>query len=107
MNTNRPFSRGTTLLVLLLTLSAAVFAQTSKKQLTLEWIFGPEGRSVSSLPGTQWLDDGSMIILDNRRPAGERTFEKVDPATGNRQPIVDRSKAIANLKSAGVKGDSL
>ncbi|MGH9971430.1 MAG: DPP IV N-terminal domain-containing protein, partial [Pyrinomonadaceae bacterium] len=83
-------------------------AQPVKRQLTLEWIFGPEGRSVASVPATAWLDDGTLVILDNRRSARESTFEKLNPTNGQRQSIVDSARALADLKSAaGVDADVL
>lgn len=85
------------ILVLNLGLATVLFAQTDKRQLTLEWIFSPEGRSVTSLPQTTWLDDGTLVILDNRKPANERTFEKINPATGARQAMVDRRAALASI----------
>lgn len=83
--------------------------QTGKRELTLEWIFGPEGRTVASLPQTAWLDDGSLVILDNRRPPNERTFEKLNPATNERRAIVDATRALTDLKRAveGVNAPSL
>jgi dipeptidyl-peptidase-4 len=75
-------------------------AQTGKRQLTLEWIYGPEGRTVASVPATAWLDDGTLVIMDNRKPARERTIENLSPANGQRQSIVDPVRALANLKSA-------
>ena len=103
----RLITQGQVVLVLCFALISSAFPQTEKKQLTLEWIFGPEGRSVTSLPSTTWLDDGTFIILDSRRPANERTFERQNPATSSRQPVVDRAKALASLNSAGMKTDSL
>ena len=96
-----------TLLLLCTGVASVTFGQAQKQKLTLEWIFGPEGRSVTSLPLTTWLEDGTFIMLDGRRPANERTFERHNPATSDRQPIVDRAKALASLNSAGVKTDSL
>ncbi|HVF47604.1 MAG TPA: DPP IV N-terminal domain-containing protein, partial [Pyrinomonadaceae bacterium] len=78
---------------------SAGLAQTETRQLTLEWIFGPEGRSVASVPATAWLDDGSLMMLDNRRPLGERTFERLDPATGRREPAVDAARALTDLRT--------
>jgi dipeptidyl-peptidase-4 len=84
----------------LLAASAAVaVAQSERRALTLEWIFGPEGRAVASVPQTAWLDDGSLVILDNRRASGDRTFEKLNPATGQRAALVDAVRALADLKS--------
>src|SRR3982750_4835172 len=76
-------------LLLLACCVANTLAQTGKRELTLEWIFGPEGRTVASVPATTWLDDGTLVILDDRRPPAARTFEKLNPATGQRQPLVD------------------
>ena len=97
------------LLVLLLCCAGIARAQTDKRQLTIEWIFGPEGRAVAGAPATAWLEDSSLMMLDNRRPPAERTFEKLDPATGRRQKIVDAGKALASLKSvvAGVDANTL
>ena len=100
---------GIALLALCLGLVTTLAAQTDKRQLTLEWILGPEGRSVASLPSTTWLDDGTLIMLDNRRAAGQRTFERVSPVTGERRPLVDPTDVlpIFNSGSFGIKVDSL
>ena len=86
-----------TVLLLLLCCVANALGQT-KRELTPEWIFGPEGRMVASVPATAWLDDGSLIILDDRRPRAEQTFEKLNPATGQRQSIVNSARALADLR---------
>ena len=90
------------LLVLVSIVWCAVTAlgQTEKRALTLEWIFGSEGRAVASVPVTAWLDDGTLVMLDNSRQPGERTFEKLNPATNERRPIVDAARALADLKRA-------
>lgn len=104
MNIHKPDTRfarvSLTAFLLLACCIANTLGQTSKRQLTLEWIFGPEGRAVASLPATAWLDDGTLVILDNRRPPAEQTFEKLNPATGQRQSIVDAPRALADLKRA-------
>ena len=88
--------------------TAVAAAQGERRPLTLEWIFGAEGRAVASVPATAWLDDGSLVILDNRRVPRERTFEKLNPATGRREPLVDAARALADLKSvAAVDADAL
>ena len=84
-------------LLLLACCVANALGQTGKRELTLEWIFGPEGRTVASVPATAWLDDGALVILDDRRPPAARTFEKLNPATGQRQSIVDAVRALADL----------
>src|SRR5215211_3373278 len=95
------FARVTlTALLLLVCCVANTLGQTSKRELTLEWIFGPQGRTVASVPTTAWLDDGTLVMLDNRRPPAEQTFEKLNPATGQKQPIVDAVRALADLRRA-------
>ena len=106
MNIHTLTRRLATGLLLLSCLSASTFGQT-RKQLTLDWVFGPEGRSVASVPATAWLDDGTLVMLDNRRPPNERTFEKLNPATGERRSIVDSARALADLKRDGMSVDSL
>ncbi|HEX5703513.1 MAG TPA: S9 family peptidase [Pyrinomonadaceae bacterium] len=93
------------LLALLLCCAGIASAQTDKRQLTIEWIFGPEGRAVAGVPATTWLEDSTLMMLDNRQTPAERTFEKLDPATGRRQKVVDAGKALASLKSSGAGAD--
>src|SRR5678815_1808076 len=90
-----------------LLLVATALGQTGKRELTLEWVFGPEGRTVASVPATAWLDDGTLVILDDRRPPANRTFEKLNPATGQRQSLVDSARALADLKRVGTNVDTL
>src|SRR5215217_6926152 len=90
-------------LLLLACCVANTLGQSGKRELTLEWIFRPEGRTVAGVHPTAWLDDGTLVLLDNRRPPTEQTFEKVNPATGQRRPIVDAVRALSDLKR-GVDG---
>ena len=87
-----------TSLLLLVCSVASTLGQTGRRELTLDWIFGPEGRTVASVPATAWLDDGTLVILDDRRPANARTFEKLNPANGQRQALVDSVRALSDLK---------
>ena len=89
--------------------AAAVFAQTEKRPLTLEWIFGPHGRGIAGLPQTAWLNDGSLIISDSRIPPELRKLEKLDPVTSKSRLIVDGRKAVLNLATIApdAKPDSL
>ena len=85
--------------LLLLVGSSIAAAQNERRALTLEWIFGSEGRAVAGVPPTTWLDDGSLVILDNRRAIRERTFEKLNPATAGRERLVDAARALTDLKT--------
>ena len=49
------------------------------------------------MPATQWLENGSLLMLDPRPLAAERRFEIVDPATGTRRVAFDMQKAVASL----------
>src|ERR1044072_3631472 len=67
--------------------------------LTLEWIYGDEGRSVASLPEHVWLSDGRLLLFDVRRPPAERTFEVLEPLTGARRPALDMAAAVGSLNA--------
>ncbi|HZS47461.1 MAG TPA: S9 family peptidase [Blastocatellia bacterium] len=74
-------------------------AQTTVNKLTLEWIFGDEGRSVAAVPSTFWLSDGKLMIYDTRTPQTDRSFEILDPASGSRRTAVKLSVALDNLNT--------
>jgi dipeptidyl-peptidase-4 len=75
-------------------------AQTAAKTpLSVEWIFGNEGRTVANLPSHFWLPDGKLMLYDSRLPQSQRTFEILDPSTGARRTIVNLSVALANLNA--------
>lgn len=106
MNLHNRVARFVVISVLLLTSVASTVGQT-RRELTVEWIFGSEGRAVAGVPQTTWLDDGSLLLLDNRRPPAEQTFEKLNPATGQRQPLLNVTRALAELKKAGEEVNTL
>jgi dipeptidyl-peptidase-4 len=72
---------------------------SAQSLLSVEWVFGPEGKSVASVPDISWLGDGTALLYDTRRPEGERTIERFDPVTLKREAAVDRVRALASLKS--------
>src|SRR6185503_4572415 len=79
--------------------SRAVAQTRSKTPLTIEWVFGDEGRQVSSLPSTFWLKDGSLLLYDGRKPQSQRAFELLDPSTGVRRQAFDLAAALASLNA--------
>jgi len=81
--------------IILLTCASAAQQQA----LTPEWIYSEEGSKVARVPSHVWLDDGTAILYDTSRPLAQRTFEKLDPATGTRQPALDMAKAVASLNA--------
>ncbi len=88
-------------LILVLTLlTPPTSAQApAKAGLTLEWIFSDEGRRVASVPSSQWLADGKLMLYDGRLPASQRAFEVLDPQTGARRTALDMKTAVASLNA--------
>jgi dipeptidyl-peptidase-4 len=80
-------------------------AQQQRPSLTMEWIYSEEGRNVARLPEFQWLNDNTVILDDDRQPETQRTFEKLNPSTGQRHPALDMAKAVASLKSLDPRSD--
>jgi len=66
-------------------------------ELTVDWITGPEAEQVTRLPRYAWTSDDRVLLFDERKPSAERTFERLDPATGLRRAAVDRAAAMASL----------
>jgi dipeptidyl-peptidase 4 len=96
---------GALILLPLFLVSPAPLAQTpapaiapAAPALTIDWIFGPEGRAIAKVPSLTWLNDGSALMLDERRPEAVRTYERVDPASGVRRPALDAARALGNLR---------
>jgi dipeptidyl-peptidase-4 len=67
-------------------------------QLTPQWIVGP-GSKVDDVPLFVWLEDGTAILDDLRIPQSQPTFERLDPVTAKRSPVLDMKHAVASLKS--------
>ncbi len=85
------------LLLLLLALLAAAPAGGQDRLLSPAAAAGADLRDALSAPEVAWVDDGTILLYDRRRPAAERTIERFDPATGARSPAVDRDRALASL----------
>ena len=83
----------------LLTFMAAAAAQ--QQPLTLEWMSSEAAAGVARVPSHVWLDDNTALIYDTRRPAAQRTFERLDPARGTRSPALDMTKAVTSIKAMG------
>src|SRR6185436_10945089 len=92
--------RTLSLVIVVASLAASVpTAQVSGKPTpTFDWIFN-DGRSVGSVPSTQWLSDGTVMLFDTRPPAAQRSFEVLDPATGARRKAFDMTAAVASLNA--------
>jgi dipeptidyl-peptidase-4 len=90
------------ILAFILVLSPYVLAQ-EKEEITVEWIYSNKSAEISSLPSFTWLDDGMVLLYDSRKPSKERTFEFLDPASGNRIPALDKEKALSSFKEFSEK----
>ncbi len=88
----------------LLLFVGSVCALAQPPQLSIEWIYGA-GHHVADVPKIQWLSDNTVIVNDVRVPDSQRTFERFDPASGSRKPILDMPKAVASLKSLAANAD--
>jgi len=73
------------------------FAQ-EKRKMTVEWIYSDEAQEAVSLPFYQWLDDGTALYLDVRKPKEEQTFEILDPRTGKSTVLLDAAKTLQDLQ---------
>jgi dipeptidyl-peptidase-4 len=70
-----------------------------KEEITVEWIYSNKSFEISSLPSFTWLNDGTALLYDSRKPSKERTFEILDPASGSRSPAFDKERALSSFKA--------
>ena len=78
--------------ILSIVLLAALYPlRAETPSLTTDWIAGP-GSRIADIPPYVWLNDGTAILDDG-------TFERIDPLTAKRHPILDMNRAVASLKS--------
>jgi dipeptidyl-peptidase-4 len=91
--------------VIYLALVASTAISQQKREITVEWIYSDEADKVSELPAYSWLSDGTALIYDVRQPAGKRTFERLNPRTGQRVSMLDAQRAMSSLGSVLTKGE--
>jgi dipeptidyl-peptidase-4 len=70
-----------------------------QKEITVDWIFGKEAGEVAALPSYVWLSDGTAILYDPRQPVEKRTFERLNPQTGQCTPMLNARAAMTSLRS--------
>jgi dipeptidyl-peptidase-4 len=80
-----------------LALLLAVVSLAAADELTVDWIFSDEGDAATEMPQTMWTKKGDLLLLDESRPAAQRTLERVVPSTGARRQATDRDAAMASL----------
>src|SRR5215212_3826314 len=84
--------------VILMMLAAGPAPSQQRKEISVDWIYSKEAAEVSALPSYSWLSDGTAILYDIRQPVGKRTFERLNPQTGQRVPLLDMQKALESLR---------
>jgi len=83
----------------IIALLVAMPARAQQQKLTVEWIYSDEGDNATKLPQFAWTTGGDVLLFDGRKPEAERTIERLNPATGQRRPALDRAAALASLKA--------
>jgi dipeptidyl-peptidase 4 len=78
--------------------SAIALAQ-AKQEMTVEWIYSKEAARATTTPLYVWLRDSTAILYDHRKPEQERSFEKYNPQTNRREPMLDAQKALESLRA--------
>ncbi|HEX8651362.1 MAG TPA: S9 family peptidase [Pyrinomonadaceae bacterium] len=96
MKNFKPVSTVLSIICLTLLAASPLFAQP-KKEITVDWIYSKEAIEASALPSYAWLADGTAMLYDIRQPAEKRTFERLNPQTGARTPVLDAPKAMTSL----------
>ncbi|MFL6299667.1 MAG: S9 family peptidase [Terriglobales bacterium] len=91
--------------VVALIFAAAPRVPAQSPPLRMEWTAGDEAGKIAQVPDVKWLEDGTAILYDMRKPEAQRTLEKLDPATGQRTPILNMSQALASLKGMAKPAD--
>jgi dipeptidyl-peptidase-4 len=83
-------------------IGAAVLGAEAEQppQLTIERINSKAFQAAVSVPEYAWLGDGTVLLLDRRVPAEERTLQRLDPRTMQRTPACDAAAALASLAVA-------
>jgi Tol biopolymer transport system component len=66
--------------------------------ISVEWIYSDAGKEPTRLPPFAWTSEGDVLLLDTRKPAEARTFERMT-AAGGRKPALDRKAARESLKA--------
>jgi dipeptidyl-peptidase-4 len=85
--------------VICLTLiTASTVLSQQKKEITVDWIYSKEALEATALPSYAWLPDGTAILYDTRQPLEKRAFERLNPRTGVRTPVLDVPKALTSLR---------
>jgi dipeptidyl-peptidase-4 len=78
-------------------LNPYILAQENE-EITVEWIYSNKSAEITAIPSFTWLNDGTVLLYDSRKPDKERTFEFLDPASGKRVPALDKDQVLSSFK---------
>lgn len=82
--------------ILIIVTIITTFAQIPEK-LTIEWIYSQQRKQLERVPDYFWLDDGQAIIYDQSITMESQTYERFDPDSLQRTPVLDMSEALKSL----------
>lgn len=71
---------------------------SSSGVVSIEKMFDREFLAKLSTPEYTWLQNGKVLMLDSRVEPGKRTFELLDPQSGQRKPITDPAAVLDSFK---------
>ncbi|MCB0275476.1 MAG: DPP IV N-terminal domain-containing protein, partial [Calditrichaeota bacterium] len=71
----------------------------AQEKLTVEWIYSDAYAEIAAMPQVQWLENGNLLLLDNRVPKAERTLEMLQAGKWKRAPWVKREMALNSLQA--------
>ncbi len=89
-----------------LLLACAAALAMAQERVSLDTLLDRGIADSTGTPGYTWLADGTAILYDRRVPAAQRTLERLDPASGQRTPLLDPRLALegwAKVLSEGEK----
>ena len=74
--------------------------QEKKNEVTIEWLYSDEGKSIGSLYKTEWMDNNLLYLMDMRKPKEDRTILKINPLESQTiKPLINKNKVIESLMS--------
>ena len=92
------------LALVVLPLAAAPLPAQAPQDVTVEWIFSDKADAAVRMPKFAWTASDELLLLDESKPPGERTIERVRAGTGERKAAVDAAAALASLKALSPSG---
>jgi len=70
-------------------LACAAVAAVAQERVSLDTLVDRGLAEATGTPSYTWLADGTAVLHDRRVPAAQRTLERLDPASGQRTPLLD------------------